>query len=228
MTRQWRRWAGTIQDIERATRVAIDVLAQRSRNEPPCQIEIALPQRVTNADSPDALQTEIDTRDLALIRSIRIDVGSKRGLRATIHVERDSPSLTVEVVGEDRTRVEGLTSQLEELLRRGAQRPRSDETLLGVGIGVCFATLFIGIFVWRTFDPTERIVIDTPIEYLYLILILFGSVGSLLAVLWLMPGLQLLKPGEPTRLRRFRLTVMAFVGSLIASIVATVIYEVVQ
>jgi hypothetical protein len=94
MTRQWNRWAGTVQDLERATRIAIDVLAQRSRTEPPCQIEIALPQRVMNAESPDALQTEIDTRDLDLIRSIRIEVGAKRGrLRQTISrttVERTS------------------------------------------------------------------------------------------------------------------------------------------
>jgi hypothetical protein len=88
MTRQWDRWAGTVEDIDQATRLALDILGQRSRTDPPCQIEIAFPQRVTNAESPDALQTEIDIRDLALIRSIRINVGAKRGPRATIHVER--------------------------------------------------------------------------------------------------------------------------------------------
>jgi hypothetical protein len=228
MTRQWDRWAGTVEDIERATRLAIDVLSQGSRTEPPCQIEIAFPQRVTNAESPDALQTEIDIRDLALIRSIRINVGAKRGLRATIHVERDSPALTVEVVGENRTRVEGLTSQLEELLRRGNQRPGGKNAIGGLAILFCFSIVFIGISIWRTIDQTSgssEITVDSPAELAALLLIVFGAFGSFYAVLWLLPDLELLRPGEPTRLRRFRLAVMAFVGSLIVSIVATVIYE---
>jgi hypothetical protein len=229
MTRQWDRWAGTVQDLERATRLAVDVLAQRSRADPPCQIEIALPQRVTNAESPDALQTEIDTRDLDLIRSILIDVGAKRGLRATIHVERDSPALTMEIVGEDRTRVEGLASQLEELLRRGKQRPSSNNAVGGLGLLLCFTMVFLGVFIWRAFDTTSSEVgIDTPAEFAALILILFVALGSFAAVLWLLPALQLLRPGEQTRLRRFRVAAMAFVGSLVASIAATVIYEAVR
>jgi hypothetical protein len=67
MTRQWDRWAGTIPDLERATRLAAEVLNPRT-GEPRCHIEIALPGRVIEADTPDALVTEIDTRDLTLIR----------------------------------------------------------------------------------------------------------------------------------------------------------------
>jgi hypothetical protein len=225
MTRQWERWAGTVQELERATWLAIDVLSQGSRTEPLCQIEIAFPQRVTNAESPDALQTEIDIRDLALIRSIRINVGAKRGLRATIHVERYPPVLTVEVVGEDRTRVEGLISQLEDVLRRGRQRPRSSDAIFGLVLLVSVSIVFLGVFLWGAFHPTGSQGIETPAEGVWFLLTLFVALGSSLAIFWLLPGLQLLRPGEPTRLRRFRLAVMAFVGSLIVSIVATVIYE---
>jgi hypothetical protein len=220
--------AGTVEDIDQATRLALDILGQRSRTDPPCQIEIAFPQRVTNADSPDALQTEIDIRDLALIRSIRINVGAKRGLRATIHVERNPPVLTVEVVGEDRTRVEGLISQLEDVLRRGRQRPGSSNVIGGVGIFLCFSIVFISVSIWRAVESGSEIVIDAPAEYIVLPLIVFGALGSFYAVPWLLPGLQLLKPGEQTRLRRFRLAVLATLGSLIVSIVATVIYEAVR
>jgi hypothetical protein len=229
MTRQWDRWAGTIEDIDRAIRLALDILAQRGRTDPPCEIEIAFPQRVTNADSPDALQTEIDTRDLDLIRSIRINVGARRGLRATIHIERDSPALTVEVVGENRTRVEGLTSQLEEALGRGKQRPGSNTAVGGLGLLLCLSIVVLGVFLWRVFYPTGgQIGIDTPAEFAALVLILFGALGSFGAALWLLPALQLLKPGEQTRLRRFRLAVTAFIGSLIVSIAATAIYEAVR
>jgi hypothetical protein len=226
MTRQWDRWAGTVEDIDQATRLALDILGQRSRTDPPCQIEIAFPQRVTNAESPDALQTEIDIRDLALIRSIRINVGAKRGLRATIHIERDPPALTVEVVGEDRTRVEGLVSQLEEVLQRGRQRPGSNNAIPGIAFLSCFSIVLLSVFLLRAFRTTSsQIGIDTPAEYAWLFLTLFAAIGSIFAILWLLPPLQLLRPGEPTRLRRFRLAVMAFVGSLIVSIAATVIYE---
>jgi hypothetical protein len=226
MTRQWRRWAGPIGDIERATRLALEIIGQRTRTEPPCEIEIALPQRVTTADNPDALQTQIDTRDLDLIRSIRINVGSKRGLRATIHVEREAPALTIEVVGEDRTLVEGLTSQLEELLRKGKQRIGNDSIQGGIFILVLVLTTLAGVSILGAIDRNgQQIDVDTPAEYVILLLTVVGGIGSVYAVSWLLPDLQLLRPGERTRLRRFRLAVMAFVGSLIVSIMATVIYE---
>jgi hypothetical protein len=180
---------------------------------------------VTNAESPDALQTEIDIRDLALIRSIRINVGARRGFRARIHVERESPVLTVEVVGEDRTRVEGLISQLEDVLRRGRQRPGSNNALLGLALLFCVSIGFLSVFLWRAFHPTSPQGINTPVETAWLLVTLLGAIGPFVAMVWLLPPLQLLRPGEPTRLRRFRLAVMAFVGSLIVSIVATVIYD---
>ena len=226
MTRQWYRWAGTIEDIERATRLALDIIGQRSRTEPPCRIEIALPQRVTNAESPDALQTEIDTRDLDLIRSLRIEVGAKRGLRATIHVERDSPALTVEVVGEDRTRVEGLTSQLDELLRKGLQRPGGTNTEGGLAFLLGFGVAIAGIIVWRALAGSRSLsALDTPAEIAALVLLLVATIGTILGALWLTPGLELLKPGEQPRLRRFRLAVIAFAGSVATSLIAALIYE---
>jgi hypothetical protein len=228
MIRQWDRWAGTITDLEHATQLAIDTVGQRSRTEPPCQIEIAFPQRVTNAESPDALETEIDTRDLALIQSIRILVGAKRGLRATIHLERNSPALTVEVVGEDRTRVEGLTSQLEELLRRGKQRPASNNSVGGLGLFLCLSIAIFGVIAWSALEPRDAEGIQTPAEAVALFLTLAGALSSFFVVLWLLPALQLLKPGEQSRWRRFRVAVIAFVGSLITSVIASVLYEAVR
>jgi hypothetical protein len=229
MTRQWYRWAGTIEDIERATRLAVDIIGQRSRADPPCKIEIALPQRVTDADSPDALQTEIDTRDLDLIRSLRIEVGTKRGLRATIHVERDSPALTIEVVGEDRTRVEGLISQLDELLRKGWQRPGGANVEGGLAFLLGFGVAIADYLIWRALAGSESTAgIDTPAESLAMVLLLSTTIGTIFAVLWLLPGLQLLKPGEQTRLRRFRLAVITFAGSIVTSLIASVVYTAMQ
>jgi hypothetical protein len=226
MTRQWYRWAGTIEDIERATRLALDIIGQRTRTDPLCKIEIALPQRVTNADSPDALQTEIDTRDLDLIRSLRIEVGAKRGLRATIHVERASAVLTVEVTGEDRTRVEGLTSQLEELLRKGMQRPAGTNTPTAIGLILAFGVFIACFNIWRALAGSESMrEIDTPIDFVGVVLLLSATLGTVPAVLWLLPELQLLKPGDQPRLRRFRFAAVTFIGGVVTSIIATVIYE---
>jgi hypothetical protein len=110
-------------------------------------------------------------------------------------------------------------------LQRGRQR-LGDKTVGGFAVLLGLSILFGSVFVWKAFDRGgSEIDIDAPLEYVGLALILFGTIGSFLAVPWLLPGLQLLSPGEPTRLRRFRLAVMAFVSSLIVSIVATVIYE---
>jgi hypothetical protein len=222
MTRQWDRWAGTIQDIERATRLAAEVLAQRTRTEPPCHIEIALPGRVTHADTPQALETEIDTRDLSLIRSIRIEIGSKRGLRATIHLERQQPAGTVEVSGDDRTRVEGLISQLGDLLGRGKQRLGVIGTNVLI-VGSIVTVVLLWVSVTAPLDrkgPTPPLVAVALVALLILAVVGVGYGGS-----WLLPSLELLVPGAQARLRRFRLAVIAFASSVFASVAAALIYE---
>jgi hypothetical protein len=222
MTRKWDRWAGTVQDIERATRLSIDVLAQRTRIEPPCHIEIALPGRVTDADTPDALDTEIDTRDLTLIRSIRVEVGGKRGLRAIIHIERQQPALTVEVSGEDRTRVEGLVSQLDDLLHRGKQRPG----VLGVNL-VMVASILAVVLLWvsRVALLERNTTMPAAVAAALVAALILAVVGISYGGSWLLPSLELLVPGAQTRLRRFRLAVIAFASSVFASVAATLIYE---
>jgi hypothetical protein len=228
-TRQWHRWAGTVEDIDKATRLAIEIIGQTSHTDTPCEIEIAYPQRVTNADSPDALQTEIDTRDLELIRSIRIAVGTRLGFRATIHVERKAPALTVEVIGEDRTRVEGLISQLKDLLGRGRQWPTGASTDGGIALVLMFSIVIITGLTWDAVTKSEgKTEVDSPIEYAVLIFVVLLAISVFLVVPWILPDLQLLKPGERTRLRRFRLAAIGFVGSVGASLLASVIYTAVQ
>jgi hypothetical protein len=222
MTRQWNRWAGTVSDIERATRLAIEVLGQRTRTDVPCHIQIAVPGRVTDADTPDALQTEIDSRDLTLIRSIRIEVGAKRGMRATIHVERQSPALTVEVSGENWTRVEGLISQLDDLLRRGRQRP-GQETVKSLAVLALFAVVFAGAKIVTALKGPN--VGDSVVGVIGVPVILLLAFGGFFGTTWLLPGLELLAPGARTRARRFRGATIAFVFTVLGSLAATWIYE---
>jgi hypothetical protein len=230
MTRQWDRWAGTIPDLERATRLAAEVLNPRT-GEPRCHIEIALPGRVIEADTPDALVSEIDTRDLSLIRNIRIQIGSRRSPRASIHIERQSPAVTVEVVGEDRTRVEGLASQLAELFTKGRQRP-GPNALVGIGLAVAAALVFVGVWIVNTLglqdDPgvVERRV--TPVGFLMLLLTALGTFAVFLVGNWLFPGLELLEVGSNTRARRFRLAIVALLGGILSSLAATVVYELIR
>jgi len=215
--------AGTIQDIERATRLAMDVLGQRMRTEPPCHIQITLPGRVTEADTPDALETEIDSRDLTLIRTIRIQVGAKRGTRATIHVERQPPAMTAEVSGEDRTRVEGLISQLDDLLRKGRQPLRANTIQILLVLSAVALATGVGL-VTRAIEryPTEL----SPTGSALVILSILVAIGIVLGGIWLFPGLELLEPGSPTRARRFRFAILAFVVSILSSLVAAMIYDV--
>jgi hypothetical protein len=205
--------------------MAIDVLSQRTRTEPPCHIQIVVPGRVTEADTPDAFETEIDIRDLTLIRTIRVEVGAKRGTRVTIHVEREPPAMTVEVSGEDRTRVEGIISQLDDLLRRGAQR-LTKRTIEGILVLSAFA-LPIGVAGAiqliegnpRTYSTTGSVVAVSAV---------LVAVGMAAGGIWLFPSLELLQPGTQTRVRRFRLAIVAFVASIVSSLAAGLIYDVVK
>jgi hypothetical protein len=222
MTRQWNRWAGTISDIERATSLAIEVLGQTTRGEVPCHIQIALPGRVTDADTPDALQTEIDSRDLTLIRSIRIEVGSKRGMRATIHVERQSPALTVEVSAENRTRVEGLISQLDELLRRGRRRP-GEEGVKVLAVLALFGVTAAGARTLTALQGSRAG--EGAAGVIGILAILLLALGGCFGTVWLLPGLELLEPGARTLARRFRGATIAFVLGVLGSLAATWIYD---
>lgn len=225
MTRQSDRWAGTIEDIERATRLAIDVLSQRTRVDTPCHIQIVLPGRVTEADTPDALRTEIDTRDLTLIRTIRIEVGAKRGTRATIHVERQPPAMTVEVTGDDRTRVEGLISQLDELLHRGRQPLTANNIggllLLSMIVFVSGGTLAL-MTLEGNFENWSRI------GNVLLGVMILVAVAIIPAGFWLFPSLELLAPGIHTRAKRFRFGIVAFVVSIVSGLGAALIYDLVK
>jgi hypothetical protein len=222
MTRQWNRWAGTISDIEQATRLAIEVLGQRTRTEVPCHIQIAVPGRVTDANTPDALQTEIDRRDLTLIRSIRIEVGAKRGMRATIHFERHSPVLTVEVSGEDRTRVEGLMSQLDDLLSKGRQ-PLGEQSIQGIAVIALFGMVIAGA---RTMVALQGPRAGAGVGgALGILVILVLGFSVLFGIAWLFPALELLEPGVPTRAKRFRVASIAFALSVLSSLAAALIYE---
>jgi hypothetical protein len=225
MTRQSDRWAGTIEDIERATRLAIDVLSQRTRTEQPCHIQIVLPGRVTDADTPDALRTEIDTRDLTLIRTIRIEVGAKRGTRATIHVERQPPAMTIEVTGDDRTRVEGLISQLDELLRRGRQR-LTVNNIGGLLVLSALVVVFGGGMLIQVVEGNPASLSRTATAFLVVVILV--AVAMVPAGLWLFPGLELLGPGNQTRARRFRFGIVAFVISIASSLGAALIYDLVK
>jgi hypothetical protein len=230
MTRQWDRWAGTIADLERATRLAAEVLNPRT-GEPRCHIEIALPGRVIEADTPDALVTEIDTRDLTLIRNIRIQIGSRRSPRASIHIERQSPAVTVEVVGEDRTRVEGLTSQMADLFSKGWQRP-GPNALVGIGMAAAAGLFFVGVWTLNTLglqhrtESGERQLASAGI--LIVLLIVLGAIGVFVVGNWLFPGLELLEAGSNTRARRFRLAIVTFLGGILSSLAATVVYELIR
>lgn len=226
MTRQWDRWAGTTSDIEHAARLALDFLAPRTA-ESRCRVEIALPGRVTEAETPDALVTDIDTRDLTLVQSIRVVVGDRRQPKVTIHVERQSPAVTVEVVGENRTRVEGLTSQLEGVFNRGRQH-LSPNALAGIALILVIAMVAGGVIALRLLGMMDATGEASPVAGVALLLLVPGGVGVFYGVNWLFPALELISVGSHTRARRFRLAIVAFVASVLASLAATIIYEVTQ
>lgn len=132
-----------------------------------------------------------------------------------------SPAISLEVKGEDDTVVDGLYSQLSEVLARGRGR-----VPLGVGVavtlvgGIAYVVGMLSILADQFGFPRSPRTGNT----LYPWWAWAVSLGPALAlgafVIWVLPSLELLAPGQVNRFRRLRLWILGFVSAVIASIVA--------
>lgn len=225
--RTWSRWAGSLSDIEDAARTAEEVLKKLGGAAPSVRVVVSLPGRVAETDSLDeAFGGLLDTRDLSLITSLKIDVGQAQARRVAIHCESKSPAAALEAVAEDRTEVEGLMGRLEPILDRGRQ-PMS-ETAVNVALtGALLASVFaIGVVGMNlglvrgesVAEPGGKVSPPFVLPWVALpLLVLFVGFK-------MFPALQLLGPGGQPILSRFRTWVLLFVLGVVGSVVATWLY----
>jgi hypothetical protein len=120
---------------------------------------------------------------------------------------------------------------MADLFRKGQQRP-GPNSLVGIGMAVAVAWFFVGVWTLNTLGlryPTENGEAQlTPSGTLMVIFIVLGAIAVFVVGSWLFPGLELLEAGSNTRARRFRLAIVAFLGGILSSLAATVVYELIR
>jgi hypothetical protein len=221
--RQWSRWAGSLDDLVEATQLSLDTVAKASSSEPPCEIEVTWQNRSRTLTGPEGLNRRVSTRDLNGIKSVRIDVGEDQGTFVSIRAESKTPAMSLEVKGDDDTVVDGLFSQLDDVLSRG-RRFGAREGLL-ILIAFSAAALVVGalFLLEEVYDfPRDR---QGDADFPgWAFLVTLGPAAALVfALVWLVPELEILAPGQVTRFRRFRLWIVGFATAVIAGVVASLI-----
>jgi hypothetical protein len=180
-------------------------------------------------DQADELADALNAHDLSLINALSIKVGKYMLSSVQIRLERgwwEGAGLTLDVAGSDRTRVEGLASQLGDALK-----PRGrvglpwlyGTRLLVVLIAAIWTTMVAGVLLTRTLPNTEVGV---------RLAIVFGPVavvgGLVVFAAWAGPTIEVLEAGQRSRYVRLRARVLALVAALVigtaGSILAAVLY----
>lgn len=229
-TENWSRWAGGLSDLDDAGRIAAAYLKQWTGDEPPVRVVAALPRRVEEADNLSDFNALVDGRDLALIESLKIEIGGLTGPRVSIHAERRStPALALEVSGNDKVQVNGLYDEVRLKLDRGKQVLSSGAASLLIvfaGVGAAFAGLFMsrraGWLVDTPSDPAASI--GSPgstLNPLGLALIAGLVVIALSIGLQALPSLEILPEGRGSALGRWRTRIGGAIAAVILGVVAS-------
>src|SRR5664280_935480 len=232
LSRAWSRWAGALSEVVKATRTAAAGLQEWTEQASPIRIITTLPGRVVEAESWETFAGLVDNRDLQDLHGLKIDVGELLGPRASIHFEKKSPALSIEVVGDDRVRVEGIFTEAARALGRGRQPPEALVTFMGVASSL--AVLLCALYVLGSLGILTVTVGNTPQtqngsdlgqSLLFIALVFVAVVSTLFAMARLFPTLEVLPEGHAPALVRFRNWVFAALFAIVTSLVASYLYD---
>lgn len=166
--------------------------------------------------------------DLDRVNRLTFDVGSTHGggPHITLTFQRVVPAATYEIVGWDRTWVEGVATQLEEALRENEQRLKFTRWASGdrpLRVSTVSATLLLAVALLAvTTGHTLRWILAS-IGFIWGGLLLLYLLSSLIVRRYQLP-LELFETGGQTRWEHERRRVLALIGALgliLASAIAT-------
>jgi hypothetical protein len=226
---QWSRWAGHLSDIERAARTTAALLQDWTGRASPIRVIATLTGRVVEAESWETFEGLVDIRDLQLLKGLKIDIGEILGPRASIHFENKSPALSIEVVGDDRSRVEGVFVEITHALSRGSQLPQGLVTFAAAISIVAVIVLSLRVVRHLGVLTVTEVGSDTVLGTDPASLLSMGALAgivvlSFIFVALLFPTLEILQEGRAPALVRLRIWILAAVGAVAASLVASYIY----
>ena len=131
-------------------------------------------------------------------------------------MRRDVPAVSFEVEGDDRERVGGIADELTRILNRGRSRVPGLLWLYSVPAGL---PLVIVLALAARVLAESR---EAARPFIFAVLATWVVVIA--AAWWLAPPLELIVPGQRTRLERFRAFIVTGVVAIAFGLVSTALY----
>jgi len=217
-------------ELRDAAERAVAELRQWTGEDPEVSIRVVERGGLTvTLAQPSELPGALDVRDLSRVETMSIEVGRYRP-KAEIRLVGGwlGEGMRLSVVGEDKTRVEGLAKQLSDVLT-----PRHAVGVPGLhGLGIMFALAgaSVGAAFAGRFMASYVLEVDS---YATRLLIVLGFVVLVTAVVvlavWTGPPVEILEPGKQSRYVRWRGRILTLAGTIVlgvpTSIVATMLYS---
>lgn len=219
------RWAGTVAELKAAAEHSEEVLDGWVGK--PTRVEASYTTR-DGRDGADtlAILDSITPHELRDIEVLSIAVGEYRGPRVQITASKRR-GLLVEIQGDDRTRVEGLRSELEQRLRHGKQFwAILDPLWLAMLVAVLWLLGFI--FLSTALDPDPPAVRTANQSNAHDAIVVVAVVGAALSFIVarrLMPDLELLREGQRPVVVRWWRWVAGFALAVSSSVLATLLLK---
>lgn len=223
--RNWQRWHGTLEQIERAVARASQAIREWNggENEPNVAIEMREKGDVRSSGlTLDALR-QMSGEELRGIDYLEIVVGERYvGNRMELLLRSWSPALFLEVGSTEKARCVGLRTTLEGLLRPNELPDLLRSTWITAGIeAVLAAVSFFGALIFILGVVTGKTAYRTNL------IILLTTIGAAVVfglMLGLFPDLEVLDAGKHPRSRRFGAWLFACIVAFgIAIAAATVV-----
>lgn len=215
------RWAGRTDTILEAVAAANERLSDWLGEKPEVRINASL--RSQSIATEDIAELEsILTKELGTIRKLNVKLGGDSEDRVEFEFSNQLPGLRYQVAGRQPDAVRGLWAHLKEILNSDQHLPQRYARGFLVAI---MALLAVGLLIaWVASGETPTGGVDLS-QATVSVPALIASVGTLILLglfAWLTPNLEVLRPGDRPRVRRFRAqlfaTVLAFVIGLASSI----------
>jgi hypothetical protein len=225
-TAQWARWRGTPDDLVGIVEQAAALIrAQMDGADPSVELVIDL-----GGGDEEIYRSELESqRAINELRPSRVE-----GLRLAAHAEspvalvtelvlaKSSPAAKLQTRGADRVIVEGIHRELGRVVEEGRQRltPKPAALFAAGGLLGMALSLLISNLVWGWLPGGIVGQILGGVIYLAAYGLLFF--GSIKGVPWLLPWMEIVPPGQATRLNQIKIKLIAGIGVALLAIIGAI------
>jgi hypothetical protein len=245
--KKWPRWCGARDDLVRAIRLATELVTEGAGLAVEPEVTVTLADGITDSGEGTAPIENLHRDELRDVDAVDVTVevshiawweahesAREKGEREPPKPEerislRLSKSLGIrlEVRSEDRTRAEGIRSQLVHALKPGTpDKPRFDRFVFLAAITpAALAAWALSLPIVRGLGLASRNGHVEAAELVGEITAPILVVGSLLALWWMFPSMELFDERGAGRFRRFRGWFFATLGGLILAVASAAMYD---